>query len=142
MLSLWFRHTFKDLIVFFTKVQRTGVRGCCSRGYPKALTLSSFGCRLSNGLATITFIGKWRGFHGMWGVSGSLPGRPKPKPSPYWGVSQNYGYLFGGPIVCLGLYWGSPILGSYQVMPEGLDPQQTSNLHTTSWAFLLQEPFS
>ena len=35
------------------------------------------------------------------------------------GVSQNYGYLFGVPIIRIivfwGLYWGPPILGNYQI---------------------------
>ena len=39
--------------------------------------------------------------------------------NPQMGVSQNYGYLFGGPIIRIivywGLYWGPPILGSYQI---------------------------
>ena len=45
----------------------------------------------------------------------------------YMGVSQNYGYLFGVPIIRMmkywGLYWGPPILENYHIgiMEENME---------------------
>ena len=59
------------------------------------------------------------GLHEAWGNRPSKELQSQLLKGGYMGVSQNWGYLFGGlynrTIIYLGLYWGPLILGNYYV---------------------------